>query len=163
MFQVNRILVPVDFSDLSRAAISVALQMADRSGATVYALHVDKKLEQGVKQRISAHEARAQIEESIAFEESSLTKYVELEFTRAKEAGFELQRVPIEVIVAGGAWLPAALQLIQDEEIDLVVSGTHGPQGVKGMLLGSMTEKLLSKADCSVFVVKAKGYPYLRD
>ena len=54
-------------------------------------------------------------------------------------------------------------ELIEDEEIDLVVSGTHGGHGLKGWLLGSTTEQLVRKSSCSVFVVKPQGYPYLRD
>jgi nucleotide-binding universal stress UspA family protein len=53
--------------------------------------------------------------------------------------------------------------LIDEHELDLIVTGTHGGRGIKGLLLGSMSQQLVRKASCSVFVVKPQGYPYLRD
>ena len=41
MYKASRILVPVDFSDVARAAISMAVQLADRHGAELIFLHVD--------------------------------------------------------------------------------------------------------------------------
>lgn len=53
--------------------------------------------------------------------------------------------------------------MVDEHELDLIISGTHGPKGLKGFLMGSTTEQLVAKATCSVFVIKPKGYPYLRD
>ena len=48
--------------------------------------------------------------------------------------------------------------------VDMVIVGTHGRErGVKGLFNSTISEKLVSKATCSVMVVKPEGYPYLRD
>ena len=69
----------------------------------------------------------------------------------------------MRTIISGGDPVGVALQTIDAEGVDLVVMGTHGPQGLKGMILGSTAEQLVKRAGCSVFVVKPTGLPYLRD
>jgi nucleotide-binding universal stress UspA family protein len=47
-----------------------------------------------------------------------------------------------------------------DAGIDLIVMGTHGRTGVERLVLGSVAEKVLRDAPCSVLVVKLpKGQP----
>lgn len=164
MFAVKRILVPVDYSDTSRAALSVALQMADRSGAELTVLHVQPYLERELKEDIaSSPDATNDIAAGIDAEQLRLQETVDLEYQRAEEAGQALKRVSTRLLVAGGDPLENVMQRVEDDEIDLVVTGTHGPRGLKEHLLGSISERLVAKAPCSVFVVKPAGYPYLRD
>lgn len=163
MFSVQRILVPVDFSVTSRAAISLGIQLAHRYEAKLYFLHTERELEGDLKDKIVSSPRQNAIEGEIADNERVLKEYVEVEYERAQEGGKPVNKMPAEYLILGGNWLGAALQLIKDEEIDLVISATHGPQGVKGFFMGTATEKLLKNADCSVFVVKPQGYPYLRD
>ncbi len=163
MFDVKRILVPVDYSEISRAAISFAIQLADQQGAELWLLHIQEDLDRKLQRRIQTHPHGTDLSESIEKEEQLLVDAAELEYTRAAQAGAALSRVPLHLHISGGDWMEVALQVIEDEEIDVVVTGTHGPKGVKGFLLGSVSKQLVGKATCSVFVVKPKGYPYLRD
>lgn len=43
---------------------------------------------------------------------------------------------------------------VSQEEVDLVVMGSHGRSGLAGMLLGSMAEHLLHALDCDTLVVR---------
>ncbi len=163
MQQTQRILVPLDFSEVSRAALSIGLQLADTNGGTLYLLHVVKELDRELKKRLVSAPNDSVIEDGIKDTERSIYEAVELEYARARQAGHKLRTCPMNVHVTGGDWLDVCLRLIEDEEIDLVISGTHGGKGIKGFLLGSTTEQLVRKAACSVYVVKPQGYPYLRD
>jgi len=163
MQKIQRILVPLDFSEVSRAALSIGLQLADSNNASLYLLHVVKELDRELKKRLVSAPNDSVIEDGIKDTERSVYEAVEIEYARARQAGHKLKTSPMNVIVSGGDWLDVCLQAIEDEEIDLVVSGTHGGKGIKGFLLGSTTEQLVRKATCSVYVVKPQGYPYLRD
>ena len=163
MQKINRILVPLDFSDVSRAALSMGLQLADSHDAKLYVLHVVKDLAKELQKRLVSAPNDTVVEDGIKEGERKILDAVQLEYTRAKQADNPLKTVPLNMNVTGGDWLDVCLQLIEDEEIDLVVSGTHGGHGLKGWLLGSTTEQLVRKSTCSVFVVKPQGYPYLRD
>jgi nucleotide-binding universal stress UspA family protein len=165
MYDAKRILVPIDFSEVSRAAVSAAIQFASgREDAEIYLLHIQKDLDKALQREITddPHDEQG-LGAGIEADETALREAVELEYTRAAEAGSVLERVPVHVRISGGDPLEVVLQMIDEHELDLIVSGTHGPKGLKGFFMGSTTEQLVSKATCSVFVVKPKGYPYLRD
>ncbi len=168
MYAPRRILVPVDYSDVSRAAISAALQLAaqnaDQSGTRVIMLHVQQNLAQELQDAIVHDPDGDAIEKGIAASESAMREAAALELKRAADAGRALPEVEIQTHVAGGDWVDVALQLIDEHEIDVIVAGTHGgPSGIRGWLFGSATERLVHHATCSVFVVKPKGFPYLTD
>lgn len=160
MFNATKILVPVDFSDTSRAAISAGLQIAAMNGGTLYLLHVEAGMEEEVDQGSEeATDALTQIDTH----EKALQAAFDLEVSRCKEAGRTFAPVPVVLRVSGGEWREVANQMVDELRLDLIITATHGPQGLKGRVLGSDSERLLSQVTCSVMVVKPKGFPYLRD
>ena len=163
MQQTKRILVPTDFSEVSRAALSMGLQLASDNDAQLFVLHVVKDMDRELKKRLVSAPNESVIDDAITKSERAILDAVELEKTRADEAKKNIKAVPLKMLVTGGDWLEVAMRLIDEHEIDLVVTGTHGGKGIKGFLLGSMSEQLVRRATCSVFVVKPQGYPYLRD
>jgi len=163
MQEIKRILVPLDYSDVSRAALSMGLQLAGANDAKLYVLHVVKDLGKELQKRLVSAPNDSVIEDGIQDNERNILEAVELEYSRAAQAGQKLKVVPLNLWVTGGEWLDVCVRMIEEEEIDLVVSGTHGAKGIKGFLLGSTTDQLVRKASCSVYVVKPTGYPYLRD
>lgn len=163
MYDVKKILVPLDFSDVSRAALSAGLQLAAYHGAEVYVLHVHEGMDDELQERISKAPSETVISDTIDFDENSIKEAVELETMRCRDSERPLPDLRIHPVVSGGDWLDVALQMVKEHRIDLIVTGTHGPKGIKGMLLGSMSERLVAKSTVSVMVVKPKGYPYLRD
>ncbi|MEE2750778.1 MAG: universal stress protein [Myxococcota bacterium] len=163
MYTARQILVPVDFSDVSRAAISAALQIAADHGGSVHLLFVEEGMNRDLKRRLDTAPQDSVIEDTIRLNEQSLLDAAELEFQRCIDAGAPLPPVPLKVHVMGGDWLEQILELARSLELDLVVTGTHGRKGVKGILTGSISEKLVARSPCSVLVVKPHGFPYLRD
>lgn len=163
MWSVNRILVPVDFSDTSRAAISAALQIAAEQDAEVMLLHVEPKLDKDIKVAIYAAPNENTIEDTIAYNEKALLDAANLELRRAEEAGNPLPGIVIKTRVVGGDWQEVIINLADSLDVGLVVTGTHGRKsGMKGFF-ASTSEKIVTKVSCSVLVVKPKGFPYLKD
>ncbi|MCB9745369.1 MAG: universal stress protein [Alphaproteobacteria bacterium] len=164
MFKVQRILMPVDYSDVSRAALSMAVQLASQHGAELFMLHVHKDLDTELQRRIIYDPNGSVIEDAIVAEEQGLREALELEYQRAEESGAALKRVPTHLLVTGGDPVGVITQIVEDERIDVICTGTHGPRpGLVGWFRGTVSEKLVAQATCSVFVVKPQGYPYLRD
>lgn len=60
-----------------------------------------------------------------------------------------------EGLVLPGEADEVIIKLAQDTGADLVVVGTHGRTGFGKVLLGSVSERVISKASCAVLVVKA--------
>ena len=163
MQDIKRILVPTDFSEVSRAALSMGLQLASDFDGQLFVLHVVKDMDRELKKRLVSAPNDSVIDDTITEGERNILDAVELERERARENNKALKNVPLKMLVTGGDWLDVTLGLIDEHELDLIVTGTHGGKGLKSIFLGSMSEQLVKKASCSVFVVKPQGYPYLRD
>ena len=67
----------------------------------------------------------------------------------------DLQGVDMELHVAKGTPFKEILSHASDEEADLIVMATHGWTGLKHFLLGSITEKIIHKAPCSVLTIRS--------
>ncbi len=160
MFSATKILVPVDFSDTSRAALSAGLQIASLNGGTLWLLHVESGMEEDVDQ--GSEEAAGALTQ-IDTHEAAMKEAYELEVKRCAEGGRTLGPVEVQYRVSGGDWREVANQMVDELQLDLIVTATHGPKGLKARVMGSDSERLLSAVTCSVLVVKPKGYPYLRD
>jgi universal stress protein A len=163
MWAIKQILVPVDFSNTSRAAISAALQIASDQDACVTLLHVEAGMDKEIKRRIYAAPNDSTIDDTIAYNEQALRDAANLEIQRARESGNPLPFVSVTPRIVGGDWLEVMLRLTDELDVDLIVTGTHGRgSGVKG-LFASYSEKIVAKVTCSVLVVKPQGFPYLID
>ena len=164
MYQAKRLLVPVDYSDVSRAAVSAGLRMAAAMDAELWLLTVEEGMDKDVKEPILTAPDENVVEARIQDSERALVDAARLEAKRCDEVGKPLPFVPVHTLVAGGQWMDVILTTVSDLQVDMVVVGTHGrDKGMKGLFSSTISEKLVSKAPCSVMVVKPEGYPYLRD
>ena len=161
MYAVKKILVPIDFSDTSRAALSAALQIASiNDGCELVVLHVESGMEKDVDQ--SDAEAESALDR-IEVDEEAILAAVKVERGRCEEGGRPLPAIPVTPRISGGDWKEVANQMVDELHIDLIVTATHGPRGLKERVLGADSQRLLGMVTCSVLVVKPKGFPYLRD
>jgi nucleotide-binding universal stress UspA family protein len=62
--------------------------------------------------------------------------------------------VDIEHRLVSGEPAKEILRLARDEDVELIVMGTHGRTGVMRALLGSVAEEVLRHATCPVLTVK---------
>ncbi len=142
----DNILVPTDGSDCADRAVGYAEDIASRYGATVHVLSVadSRVLQHGPH----SDQVRAACEEIVDDACESLAADVPVR--RAVRTD-----IPHEAILAYAA----------DEEIDLIVMGTHGRTGLERYLLGSVTEKVVRLSDVPVLTVRSTDtagvtYPY---
>lgn len=136
----SKILVPVDFSEPSLAALRYAKALAKEDGAALIVVHViqpfheDWRMETTQLQRAVRERARAEMRELVARE---LPAPVD---ARAKvRIGH-----PVEEIVA----------VARESGAELIVIATHGRSGLRHVLLGSVAERVVRHAPCPVLVVR---------
>lgn len=137
MGHIRKILVPVDGSPASLAALDYAVGLAEDTGATLDVLHVQAPdaLEGGTS--VQAALQVAERDRTAAFDEAK-TRLGE-RLTQLTEAGDPLNKI-LEVSKAGN--------------YELVVMGTHGRVGRLHMLLGSVAEGVVRNAPCPVLTVR---------
>ena len=142
MIRIAKILYATDFSSYSNQAYFHAIALAENHGAslTVLFVHTPDAAGEGAlgKQAYSRAYWRSQLEQIRPTNPDIPVRHVLLEGD------------PAEEIVRYG----------RDAGIDLIVMGTHGRTGLERLLMGSVAEKVLRDASCSVLVVKLpKGVP----
>jgi nucleotide-binding universal stress UspA family protein len=137
---VRTILHPTDFSEHSRPAFELACSLARDHGAELVVLHVAPpplSLGSGGIPMAPVHEDLAELR-------------ARLEQVRPAD-----DRVGFRHRLAEGAAAAEILAAAADEQADLIVMGTHGRGGLSRLLMGSVAEAVVRKADCPVLTVKA--------
>jgi nucleotide-binding universal stress UspA family protein len=139
MIYVSKILYPTDFSSYSNQAYFHAVALAEVHGASLTILYVYGSTGAAGRQ---ADEERRYMRE-------------QLEQIRPTNPD-----IPVSHVFLEGDPAAEIVQFARDAHIDQIVMGTHGRTGVDRMLMGSVAEKVMREAPCSVMVVKLpKGQP----
>ena len=149
------ILVPLDGSELSERALPIAQNLAQSSEATVHLIHmVSREHELGAGGGIESVQA-AELEMDMArrLTESQLhrgRKYVDQVGSQLSGAG-----VKVESQYAVKADDPAQniIDYAKEHSISLVVMTTHGHGGIRRLLLGSVTDRVIRSCEVPVLVV----------
>ena len=144
MNPVRVILVPIDFSPHSDAALDRAVDFAKAFGAKIHLLHSYAVLVQGVMPYDFA--VPDGVWDGIRkVAEHKLEEFRQSVASEGLEVSSEVSPVmPSEAILAVSREIGA----------DLIVMGTHGHTGLKHALLGSVAERTVRLAPCSVLTVK---------
>jgi nucleotide-binding universal stress UspA family protein len=144
MNPVRLILVPIDFSPHSDAALDRAVDFAKAFGAKIHLLHSYAVPVQGVMPYDFA--VPDGVWDGIRkVAEDKLEEFRQNVASEGLEASSEVSPVmPSEAILAVSREIGA----------DLIVMGTHGHTGLKHALLGSVAERTIRLAPCSVLTVK---------
>ncbi|MBI5516624.1 MAG: universal stress protein [Deltaproteobacteria bacterium] len=144
------ILVPTDFSEGSRAALTMAGEIATRHGARVILLHVidlPPGLDPGSMVRPEGSAVSIPLvdmarEQALAWMEKDRVTHL---------AKTEDVTVRVEL---GSPVVQTVLDVAQSVGADLIVVGTHGRTGLAHMVLGSVAEKIVRMADAPVLSVR---------
>ncbi|MGZ4961282.1 MAG: universal stress protein [Limisphaerales bacterium] len=142
-FKLQKILVPVDFSECSKKALVYALAMAKQFGAALTVLHV--------------------VPPYYAADPYGLTQYerIEGELRAVGEKKLKTlvhEYVPDEVeanvVVTNGRAATEIVEIARTQEADLIVISTHGYTGLKHVVFGSTAEHVVRHATCPVLTVR---------
>ena len=144
----NKILVPLDGSELAERALNPALTLAQQVKGEVILLSVPV-----LKQMfVSGGNGYSLIlpEDSMQESQQEMMAYLQ---TVAKNWTFPDVTLRTEVI--SGDEASVIVEMAAAENVDLIVMSTHGYSGLTRWMLGSITEKVLRAAPCPVLVVRS--------
>jgi nucleotide-binding universal stress UspA family protein len=158
------ILVPVDFSPYSMRALEKAAVLAERFDASILALHVIAS-EVGVQALAQRLGKQAVVPADTAEETAEASdQEIETVIDHHREQAYEalqaflppaLANRPLELRVVFGRPFERIVETAVKEEVELIVMGTHGRTGLARLALGSVAERVVRLAPCSVLTVKA--------
>lgn len=137
------ILFATDFSESSAHALPIASALAANAHATLLIVHVSELERQPVGELFD------DAPELDAHPEPNPPLAARLEQVVPTEAG-----VPCEHRMPYGKPAEAIVQLAKNENVDMIVMGTHGYRGLSRALAGSVAEEVMREAPCPVIAVR---------
>ena len=144
IFKLEKILVPMDFSDCSKKALQYAIPFAKQFGAELKLLYV-----------VEPYPAAPEMAPFDA--ESIQDRHSELETLR-KTIGHAAR---VTTSVRTGAPHTEIVEAARQLGADLIIISTHGRKGLTRMVFGSATEKVVRYAPCPVLIVRESEHEFV--
>jgi nucleotide-binding universal stress UspA family protein len=139
------ILVPVDGSEPATAATGQALGLAETYGATVHGLYVVDTDTSWLTVSTSA------VKDSLREIGEDAGRQALASFERLAEE----YDVTVDTEIDEGSVDDVILGYVDDHDVDLIVMGTHGRDGVARRVVGSVAERVVRGARVPVMTVTA--------
>jgi universal stress protein A len=141
--KAHKILFPTDFSHCGDAALKMATSLARDAGAKLLIVHVEEppvaygggEMYYGVPEPAS-EDLRHMLEAVVPTDPG----------------------VPYEHRLITGDPSTAIARLAEEEQVDLIVMGTHGRTGLTRLLMGSVAEAVVRRAPCPVLTYKQTAH-----
>jgi universal stress protein A len=144
MFKITTILCPIDFSDVSLKAVDYAKAFASVTGASIFLLHIVEPV------------PMPPVDTSL--------NYVEVEDVLEKAAEKDLNALKSS-LAAEGAKVDGTMEIGKAADIiiekaselnaNFIIMGSHGRKGLNRLIMGSVADAVIRRADCPVLIVKS--------
>jgi len=154
VIQLRRILLPTDFSESAKHALKYAVSFAQEYEAEVLLLHVVETVAVGYASDLFP------VPMAEVFQEISGYARAELGKLAAEVKG---RGVGVRDMVSQGKPATEILRVAKEEDVDMIVLGTHGKGVLDQALFGSTTERVVRKAPCPVLTCGLSGHEFVKD
>ena len=148
---IHTILVPVDFSACCREGLQYAIGFANEFGARIFLLHAT------YLGYIYSSEGTAMYD--IPGLQEAARKNAERQMGKLVRT-VNFGGVEFETVFTEGSPVLNICAFAKDRDVDLIITSTHGVTGLQHVLIGSIAEKVVRHAPCSVLVVPS--HPKIR-
>ncbi|MCB8942888.1 MAG: universal stress protein [Ardenticatenaceae bacterium] len=143
----EKILIPLDSSELAERALKPGLALAEQGNADVFLVSVPFMEKAFIEDR--AGYGFMLPDQSLAQSRKNLQAYL----NKVKQ-NHAHPNVHIHPVVADGDEASVIVDTAVREQVDLIVMSTHGRSGFSRWMLGSVTERVLRQAPCPVLVIR---------
>jgi nucleotide-binding universal stress UspA family protein len=140
MYQMRRILVPIDDTPLANRALDAGLTLAERFLAHLFPLYV----------RRGADEERPDVDEELVA--TNLASVQGTVRARLRE-GHTLPADHIHPLVMTGDPADIIALAAEQNDCDVIVMGTHGRHGLRDWLYGSTTEQVAKRTRATMVIL----------
>lgn len=156
MYNIAKILVPIDFSNYSKNALRFAVNFAKKFDSQIYLVYVVEPV------IYPSDFSMGQVTFPVADLEMNEKASSELANLAKTEIGTDIQ---VETIIKTGKPFVEINETAREQDIDLIIIATHGHTGMEHLLFGSTAEKVVRKAPCPVLTIREplKGYKFTKD
>lgn len=173
----KKILCPLDGSNHSERALTLAVDMAKNYDASLVLLHallrsadsaalrrfaeiegLSKHVEPEVR-RLQSMDGRLGLNLGDAYEDMAIASRPLVEIgqyilSNAKSDASGKGVKDVDTVLVDGAPADQILRCIEERDVDCVVMGSRGLSDIKGLFLGSVSHKVMNRAACTCIAVK---------
>jgi nucleotide-binding universal stress UspA family protein len=142
MDKIRMILAPTDLSELSLAGVNYALKLAHSQDAEVILYYVVGIADNWPRDEFDP--VRGLVEDQ---------KHLLERFVRENLSELSA-KVKVRQIVEIGVAYKSIVEKADEEHVDMIIMSTHGRSGFDHMVIGSVTEKVVRRANCPVLSIK---------
>ena len=150
MIEIQKILIPTDFSEYSQHAVKYAVALAQSFKAKLYVVHV---WEQSI---VAAPTETFYVEIWVEAEKS------EKERLNQVTQGLRTEGIDAEPVFVPGTAYIEIVKTAKELDVDLITLATHGRTGLSHLVFGSTAEKIIRLAPCPVLVVKHPEHEFVK-
>lgn len=152
MIVLKQILVATDFGESAAVALAYGRDLARTFNARLHVLH-------------AVEDVMLRYSPEVGFASSDLQKNIEAAATRDLAKLItedDRQTLTVVPVVKTGVNISAEIvEYAKANQIDLIITGTHGRGAVKHFLMGSVAERVVRTAACPVLTVHAKERDFI--
>ena len=143
---IKRILVPIDGSEHSAKALTLAVDIAEKYDATLSALFVTSHKIVEELRNYTTHEFNCKDDNDVSEQigKSTINRMINNLKTN----------VAIKPVVLFGDPAGQIVEYVNDNNIDMVVMGNRGLSDIKGMMMGSVSRRVRRLVDCAFVSIK---------
>jgi nucleotide-binding universal stress UspA family protein len=141
---LKNILVPIDFSSISGTVVDFARTLAECFSAKLWLVHVASPDPDFVGYDAGPQSVRDQVAEHLRDEHQRLQATA----SELRDGGVDATALLVQGVTA-----EKILAEAEQHTADLIVMGSHGHGAVHRALMGSVSERVLRKADCPVTLI----------
>jgi len=148
-FNPTKILVPIDFSPSSEAALRAAMGLAEQFHAEIYLLHAIPMLAitTGMEFPTTFYPAEEFLEGAREQAKRKLQETVSLLSGAGIEANYSIE--------VGSDVVGSILMVMHREQTDLIVISTHGMSGWRPIVFGSIAEKVVKLVEGPLLLLRS--------
>ena len=144
MIEIKKILFPLDLTENSSKILPYVLSVSEKYNSQIYLLHVVQDLNKWGKLYVPHPSMDKFQEEAIKNAKKAMDKICEN----------QLQSCPnFQKRVVSGDTVDEILKIIESENIDLLIMGTHGRKGLEHVIFGSVAENVVKKSPVPVLSI----------
>jgi nucleotide-binding universal stress UspA family protein len=153
VIKMKKVLVPTDFSDSARHALTYGISFAREYEAELVLLHVVENITVGYASDLFPVPMAEVFQEISGYAKAELAKLAAL----ARERGV----TTVSEIVVQGKPSAEIIRHAAENAVDMIVLGTHGKGMLDQALFGSTTERVVRRAPCPVLTVRKAEHEFV--
>jgi nucleotide-binding universal stress UspA family protein len=151
MASIQRVLLATDFSETSTYAAEYAVLIAKQFGAALHVLHVVENVSPILMDGL------AYLPPDF-FEEMEKAAAEKLERVIARD---KRDKLAVTLTMRRGAPFVEIVKYAKEQNMDLIVLGTHGRGAIAHALMGNIAEKVVRKASCPVLTIRHPAHEFV--